>query len=86
MAFMCYCRNESALRFGWFFMFYLLHIGFCIFAAVAPPVVFKGKSLAGILPAVDLIGKHVLVGVGSIPINGQDMIITLNYDTIPLLT
>ncbi|KAL0353102.1 UNVERIFIED_CONTAM: Secretory carrier-associated membrane protein [Sesamum angustifolium] len=41
-----YCRNESALRFGWFFMFYLLHIGFCIFAAVAPPVVFKGKSLA----------------------------------------
>ncbi|KAL0442780.1 UNVERIFIED_CONTAM: Secretory carrier-associated membrane protein 1 [Sesamum latifolium] len=56
-------RNESALRFGWFFMFYLLHIGFCIFAAVAPPVVFKGKSLAGILPAVDLIGKHVLVGI-----------------------
>ncbi|KAL2244470.1 secretory carrier-associated membrane protein 2 [Sesamum indicum] len=56
-------RNESALKFGWFFMFYLLHIGFCIFAAVAPPVVFKGKSLAGILPAVDLIGKHVLVGI-----------------------
>ncbi|KAL8511454.1 hypothetical protein ACS0TY_018019 [Phlomoides rotata] len=56
-------RNESALTFGRFFLFYLLHIGFCIFAAVAPPVVFRGKSLAGILPAVDLIGKHVLVGV-----------------------
>ncbi|KAL0310650.1 UNVERIFIED_CONTAM: putative secretory carrier-associated membrane protein 1 [Sesamum angustifolium] len=40
-----------------------LHIGFCIFAAVAPPVVFRGKSLTGILPAVDLIGDHVLVGV-----------------------
>ncbi|XP_021294057.1 secretory carrier-associated membrane protein 3-like isoform X2 [Herrania umbratica] len=38
-------RNESALRFGWFFLFYLLHIGFCIFAAVAPPIVFRGKSL-----------------------------------------
>ncbi|XP_011086081.1 secretory carrier-associated membrane protein 2-like [Sesamum indicum] len=56
-------RNESALKFGWFFLFYLLHIGFCIFAAVAPPVVFRGKSLTGILPAVDLIGDHVLVGV-----------------------
>lgn len=56
-------RNESAMKFGWFFMFYLLHIGFCIFAAVAPPVVFRGKSLTGILPAVDLIGKQVLVGV-----------------------
>uniref|UniRef100_I1KLF0 Secretory carrier-associated membrane protein n=1 Tax=Glycine max TaxID=3847 RepID=I1KLF0_SOYBN len=38
-------RNESALKFGWFFLFYLLHIGFCILAAVAPPIVFKGKSL-----------------------------------------
>ncbi|EYU27957.1 hypothetical protein ABFS82_13G108500 [Erythranthe guttata] len=56
-------RNESALKFGWFFLFYMLHIGFVIFAAVAPPVVFKGKSLAGILPAVDLIGQHVLVGI-----------------------
>lgn len=56
-------RTDSAMKFGWFFMFYLLHIGFVIFAAVAPPIVFKGKSLAGILPAVDLIGKQVLVGV-----------------------
>ncbi|XP_076882340.1 secretory carrier-associated membrane protein 3-like [Bidens hawaiensis] len=56
-------RNESAFRFGWFFLFYLLHIGFVIFAAVAPPIVFKGKSLAGILPAVDLIGDQALVGI-----------------------
>ncbi|KAL0733734.1 hypothetical protein Bca4012_009944 [Brassica carinata] len=27
-------------------MFYMLHIAFCVFSAVAPPVVFKGKSLA----------------------------------------
>ncbi|KAK6133432.1 hypothetical protein DH2020_032844 [Rehmannia glutinosa] len=72
-------RSESAMKFTWFFLFYLLHIGFCIFAAVAPPIVFRGKSLAsadyifdlimswficrGILPAVDLIGDHVLVGI-----------------------
>ncbi|KAK4769901.1 hypothetical protein SAY87_030433 [Trapa incisa] len=56
-------RTDSALKFGWFFLFYLLHIGFCIFAAVAPPVVFKGKSLAGILPAVDILGDHAMVGI-----------------------
>ncbi|KAK8585299.1 hypothetical protein V6N13_139232 [Hibiscus sabdariffa] len=55
-------RNESAFKFGWFFLFYLLHIGFCIFAAVAPPVVFRGKSLTGILPAIDLI-SNALVGI-----------------------
>ncbi|KAF8380755.1 hypothetical protein HHK36_028245 [Tetracentron sinense] len=37
--------TDSALKFGWFFMFYLLHIGFCVFAAIAPPIVFHGKSL-----------------------------------------
>ncbi|CAA0817926.1 Secretory carrier-associated membrane protein 3 [Striga hermonthica] len=56
-------RFGSALSFGSFFIFYLLHIGFCIFAAVAPPIVFRGRSLAGILPAIDLIGDHVLVGI-----------------------
>ncbi|XP_042060062.1 secretory carrier-associated membrane protein 1-like isoform X2 [Salvia splendens] len=56
-------RTESAMKFGWFFMLYMLHIGFCIFAAVAPPVVFRGKSLTGILPAIDLMGDHVLVGI-----------------------
>ncbi|XP_051128721.1 secretory carrier-associated membrane protein 1-like [Andrographis paniculata] len=56
-------RNESTFKFGWFFLAYPLHIGFCIFAAVAPPIVFKGKSLSGILPAIDLVGNHSLVGI-----------------------
>ncbi|XP_042451693.1 secretory carrier-associated membrane protein 1-like [Zingiber officinale] len=56
-------RTESALNFGWFFLFYLLHIAFVIYAAVAPPIFFKGKSLTGILPAVDLISDKVLVGI-----------------------
>lgn len=56
-------RTEGAMKFAWFFLFYLVHIVFCVFAAVAPPVVFRGKSLTGILPAVDLIGKNVLVGI-----------------------
>ncbi|KAF6135850.1 hypothetical protein GIB67_028169 [Kingdonia uniflora] len=37
--------TDSALKFGWFFLFYSLHIVFCIFAAIAPPIVFQGKSL-----------------------------------------
>lgn len=56
-------RNESALKFGWFFLFYLIHILFCVFAAVAPPVIFRGKSLTGILPAIDVIGGNALVGI-----------------------
>lgn len=57
------CRTESAMKFGWFFLFYALHIAFVVFAAVAPPVVFRGKSLAGILPAIDLLGDDALVGI-----------------------
>lgn len=56
-------RTDSALKFGWFFLFYLLHIGFCIFAAIAPPIVFHGKSLTGILAAIDVFSDHVLVGI-----------------------
>ncbi|XP_024157331.1 secretory carrier-associated membrane protein 3 isoform X4 [Rosa chinensis] len=49
----CVFRSESALKYRWFFMF-LIHIGFCIFAAVAPPIMFEGKSLIGILAAIDI--------------------------------
>ncbi|XP_075669544.1 secretory carrier-associated membrane protein 1 isoform X1 [Castanea sativa] len=56
-------RSDSALKFGLFFLVYLIHIGFCILAAVAPPIIFKGKSLAGILPAIDLMGGNALVGI-----------------------
>ncbi|XP_050147909.1 secretory carrier-associated membrane protein 3 isoform X2 [Malus sylvestris] len=56
-------RSESALKYGWFFLFYMLHIGFCIFAAVAPPIFFNGKSLTGILAAIDVLSDHALVGI-----------------------
>ncbi|XP_022738240.1 secretory carrier-associated membrane protein 4-like isoform X3 [Durio zibethinus] len=56
-------RTDSALNFGWFFMFYLLHLGFCIFAAIAPPVVFHGKSLTGIMAAIDVFSDHTVAGI-----------------------
>ncbi|GAB2285338.1 Secretory carrier-associated membrane protein 1 [Dionaea muscipula] len=56
-------RTDSALKFGLFFLLYLVHIGFCILASVAPPIIFEGKSLTGILAAVDVLTSNVLVGV-----------------------
>ncbi|CAL9153196.1 unnamed protein product [Musa hybrid cultivar] len=56
-------RTDSALKFGWFFLFYLIHVGFCILAAIAPPIVFHGKSLTGILAAIDTFSDHALVGI-----------------------
>ncbi|KAJ4729871.1 Secretory carrier-associated membrane protein [Melia azedarach] len=56
-------RTDSALKFGWFFLFYLVHIGFCVFAAIAPPIIFRGKSLTGVLPAIDVLSGNALVGI-----------------------
>ncbi|XP_033135227.1 secretory carrier-associated membrane protein 2-like isoform X2 [Brassica rapa] len=56
-------RTDSALKFGTFFVFYVFHIAFCGFAAVAPPVIFQGKSLTGFLPALELLTTNAAVGV-----------------------
>nr|VDD03459.1 unnamed protein product [Brassica rapa] len=56
-------RTDSALKFGWFFFTYLIHIGFCIVAAIAPPIFFHGKSLTGVLAAIDVISDSVLAGI-----------------------
>ncbi|XP_010518929.1 PREDICTED: secretory carrier-associated membrane protein 4-like [Tarenaya hassleriana] len=56
-------RTDSALKFGWFFLFYLIHIGFCILAAIAPPIVFHGRSLTGVLAAIDVISDSLLAGI-----------------------
>ncbi|ONK55769.1 uncharacterized protein A4U43_C10F800 [Asparagus officinalis] len=60
-------RTDSAVKFGWFFLLYMIHIGFCIIAAIAPPIVFHGKSLTGILAAIDTFSDHALVGVSNNP-------------------
>ncbi|KAL3697038.1 hypothetical protein R1sor_011114 [Riccia sorocarpa] len=56
-------RTESALKYGWFFIWYIVHIAFVALAAVAPPIVFKGKSLAGILPTLSIFGDSTVIGV-----------------------
>uniref|UniRef100_A0A2N9I940 Secretory carrier-associated membrane protein n=1 Tax=Fagus sylvatica TaxID=28930 RepID=A0A2N9I940_FAGSY len=56
-------RSDSALNFGWFFLFYLFHLGFCILASIAPHIIFQGKSVTGFLSAIDVLGDYVLSGV-----------------------
>ncbi|XP_044948496.1 secretory carrier-associated membrane protein 4-like [Hordeum vulgare subsp. vulgare] len=56
-------RKESAFRYGWFFMFYFFHICFCIFASVAPSILFLGRSLAGIFQALSVIVDSATVGI-----------------------
>ncbi|XP_019193690.1 PREDICTED: secretory carrier-associated membrane protein 1 isoform X2 [Ipomoea nil] len=56
-------RTDSAIRFGQFFVCYSIHIGFCVVSAIAPPIFFKGKSLTGMLPALEVLSDSVFVGI-----------------------
>eukprot|EP00897_Mesotaenium_endlicherianum_P000200 jgi/Mesen1/10180/ME000076S09685 len=49
-------RKDSAFTFAFFFIFYLIHIAYCIFASVAPPFLFKGKSLTGVYATIQIFG------------------------------
>ncbi|KAI3765602.1 hypothetical protein L2E82_15640 [Cichorium intybus] len=55
-------RTDGAMMFGVFFFTYTCHIIFCVFASIAPPMIFKGKSLTGILPAFDVLPANFLIG------------------------
>ncbi|OMO65072.1 Secretory carrier membrane protein [Corchorus olitorius] len=55
--------KDSAVRFGWFFIFYMIHIGFCIFAIIAPPMLFHGLSFTGIMAAIYVTPFNGLVGI-----------------------
>uniref|UniRef100_A0A0D9X4N8 Secretory carrier-associated membrane protein n=1 Tax=Leersia perrieri TaxID=77586 RepID=A0A0D9X4N8_9ORYZ len=56
-------RTDSMVTFGQFFVFYSVHVGFCVIAAVAPPIIFKGKTLTGILVAIEVLTGDMFVGV-----------------------
>jgi len=56
-------RKDSALRFGWFFLTYMFHIGFCIFVAIAPPIFNNVYSMTGILSAIIVLPQNAFVGI-----------------------
>eukprot|EP00245_Coleochaete_scutata_P001497 TRINITY_DN11839_c0_g1_i1.p1 TRINITY_DN11839_c0_g1~~TRINITY_DN11839_c0_g1_i1.p1 ORF type:complete len:312 (+),score=52.02 TRINITY_DN11839_c0_g1_i1:185-1120(+) len=47
-------RKDRALTFAWFFLMYLIHLAFCIFAAVSPPFLFKSRSLTGLIAVLQI--------------------------------
>ncbi|XWS19541.1 hypothetical protein CRYUN_Cryun31cG0024500 [Craigia yunnanensis] len=57
------CRKDSTFKFGWFFIFYMIHICFCIFALVAPPIFGQGLSFPGILSALYVMSRNAFVGI-----------------------
>ncbi|KAK9924699.1 hypothetical protein M0R45_033053 [Rubus argutus] len=56
-------RTDSAISFAGFFLSYILHIGFCIYAAIAPPIILEGRSIAGILPAIGIMTTNLACGI-----------------------
>ncbi|EEE68088.1 hypothetical protein OsJ_26134 [Oryza sativa Japonica Group] len=55
-------RTDSMVTFVQFFVFYSIHVGFCVIAAVTPPIIFKGKTLTGILVAIEVLTGDMFVG------------------------
>ncbi|CAM8965470.1 unnamed protein product [Rhodiola kirilowii] len=48
---------------GLLFLFDFRSFGFCVFAAVAPPIIFKSQSLTGILPAIQILTWSAFVAI-----------------------
>ena len=53
--------KDRAMSYAGFFLFYMVHIGFCIWSAVAPP--FFGNSFAGLLSLIDIFKESKGIGV-----------------------
>ena len=57
--------KDRAFTYAWFFLFYLVHIGWCIWAAVSPPIPFGFSkwALAGYVAGIKAFGPSIFVGV-----------------------
>ncbi len=58
-------KSDRAFGFLWFFLMFLLHIGFVIFAALAPPGFFGAQQWAtcGLLNLTEALNSHKIIGV-----------------------
>jgi hypothetical protein len=56
-------RKDRALTFAWFFLMYMVHIAWCIFAAISPPIFIKGNSLTGFLSFIKALDKDTVIGI-----------------------
>ena len=56
--------KDRAFTYAWFFLFFLVHIAFCIWAAVSPPLIYKKDwGHAGFITGISAFGDSVFVGV-----------------------
>lgn len=59
------CKANRAFGFLWFFLMFLLHIGFVTFAALAPPGFFGAQQWAtcGLLNLTQALNSHKVIGI-----------------------
>lgn len=57
-------KNDSALGYAWFFIVFLVHIAFCLFAFIAPPDAFGTAkySLAGVMSTAEMEKENSSIG------------------------
>ena len=56
--------RDRALMYAFFYLMYIIHISFCVFAAVSPPMPFVSDwSLAGFITCVKGFNKKTFIGV-----------------------
>jgi hypothetical protein len=59
------CKADRAFGFLWFFLMFMVHIGFVTFAALAPPGIFGSQkwSMCGILNLNEALQRNKIVGI-----------------------
>mmetsp|Transcript_22952 Transcript_22952/g.63706 ORF Transcript_22952/g.63706 Transcript_22952/m.63706 type:complete len:345 (+) Transcript_22952:188-1222(+) len=55
--------RDRAITFGWFFLMYLIHVAFCFWAAVAPPLGTSAMSFTGVFSTLKAFNGGVGFGV-----------------------
>ncbi|CAD7702614.1 unnamed protein product [Ostreobium quekettii] len=56
--------NDRAFSYMCFFMLYIVHIGFCVWGAIAPPIGVNKKAFAGFIRMIDMFDdEDVWLGV-----------------------
>ena len=56
--------KDRALTYAWFFLIYLIHIAFCVWAAVSPPLIYKNDwGHSGFITGIGAFDKSTFVGV-----------------------
>eukprot|EP00898_Chlorokybus_atmophyticus_P006907 jgi/Chlat1/7217/Chrsp57S06858 len=57
-------RRDRAVTYSIFFCMYMVHIAWCVYAFIAPPIILSGgKSLTGIFTLINVLGANTTIGI-----------------------